>query len=64
MASADSEGLSIWRDHHLKKGGGLSARSGVWTETLERAYPRLPFFWLDTEESEAECSWLAADQLR
>ena len=27
---------------------------------LERAYPRTPFLWLDTEESEGEVFWLQA----
>jgi ribosomal protein L3 glutamine methyltransferase len=49
---------------HLNKGGGLLCEVGRGRKALERAYPRLPFLWLDTEESSGEVFWLSADQLR
>ena len=44
----------------LKPGGGLLCEVGRCKPTLEQAYPRTPFLWLDTEESEGEVFWLAA----
>jgi ribosomal protein L3 glutamine methyltransferase len=49
---------------HLKKGGGLLCEVGRGRQALERAYPNMPFLWLDTEESSGEVFWLDADQLR
>jgi ribosomal protein L3 glutamine methyltransferase len=31
---------------------------------LEAAFPRLPFLWLDTEQSEGEVFWIAGRELR
>ncbi len=42
----------------LKKGGGLLCEIGTGREILERQYPDLNFFWLDTEESTGEVFWL------
>jgi ribosomal protein L3 glutamine methyltransferase len=44
----------------LKPGGGLLCEVGRCKPALERAYPRTPFLWLDTEESEGEVFWLGA----
>jgi len=44
----------------LKPGGGLLCEVGRCKPALEQAYPRTPFLWLDTEESEGEVFWLAA----
>ncbi len=44
----------------LKPGGGLLVEVGRCKPALERAYPRTPFLWLDTEESEGEVFWLQA----
>jgi ribosomal protein L3 glutamine methyltransferase len=49
---------------HLKSGGGLLCEVGRCRPALERAYPDLPFLWLDTEESSGEVFWLDAGQLR
>ena len=39
---------------HLNKGGGLLCEIGIGREILEAEFPKLNFFWLDSEESEAE----------
>jgi len=44
----------------LKPGGGLLCEVGRCKPALEHAYPRTPFLWLDTEESEGEVFWLQA----
>lgn len=44
---------------HLPKGGGLLCEIGRGRAPLERAYPRTPFVWLDTEQSEGEVFWLS-----
>ena len=43
---------------HLNEGGGLLCEVGRCRPALEAAYPRTPFLWLDTEESEGEVFWL------
>lgn len=43
---------------HLNKGGGLLCEIGTGRELLEREFPKLKFFWLDTEESSGEIFWL------
>lgn len=45
---------------HLEEGGGLLCEIGRCRPALEAAYPRTPFLWLDTEESEGEVFWLEA----
>ncbi len=58
------DGLKIVRriltglPEHLNKGGGLLCEIGTGREILEREYPKLNFFWLDTEESTGEVFWL------
>lgn len=48
---------------HLTPRGGLLCEVGHCGPALERAYPRLRFLWLDTEESEGEVFWLDAGEL-
>ena len=43
---------------HLNAGGGLLCEIGTGREILEREFPKLKFFWLDTEESTGEVFWL------
>ena len=43
---------------HLNKGGGLLCEIGIGREILEAEFPKLNFFWLDSEESEAEVFFL------
>ena len=58
------DGLDITRrilaeaPRHLNKGGGLLCEIGTGREILEREFPKLKFFWLDTEESTGEVFWL------
>ncbi len=47
---------------HLAPGAGLLCEIGLGRGLLEQAYPETPFFWLDTEASEAEVFWLRKDQ--
>jgi ribosomal protein L3 glutamine methyltransferase len=48
---------------HLNEGGGLLCEVGRCRPALEAAFPRTPFLWLDTEESEGEVFWLEAKDL-
>jgi ribosomal protein L3 glutamine methyltransferase len=48
---------------HLLPGGGLLCEVGRGRDVTEEAFPRHPFIWLDTEESEGEVFWLAAEAL-
>jgi ribosomal protein L3 glutamine methyltransferase len=50
-------------DRHLTKNGGLVCEIGRGREALERACPRLPFVWLDTELSQGEVFWIARADL-
>ena len=58
------DGLDITRrilaeaPKYLNKGGGLLCEIGTGREILEREFPKLNFFWLDTEESTGEVFWL------
>ena len=49
--------------NHLTVDGGLLCEIGRCRETLEMAYPRAGFLWLDTEDSEGEVFWIAASDL-
>ena len=63
--AAGKDGLDLVRrildeaPHHLTKNGSLLCEVGRGRRALERAYPRLPFVWLDTEQSEGEVFWIA-----
>jgi ribosomal protein L3 glutamine methyltransferase len=48
---------------HLSPEGNLVVEVGTGRTLLEENYPRLPFVWLDTEESEGEVFWLKAEDL-
>ena len=48
---------------HLVAGGGLLCEIGRGRERLEAAFPQLPLFWLDSEDSEGEVFWIAAADL-
>ena len=58
------DGLDITRrilaeaPKHLNKGGGLLCEIGTGRDIIEREFPNLNFFWLDTEESTGEVFWL------
>jgi len=49
---------------YLTPNGALLCEVGAGREGLEAAYPRLPFFWLDTAESSGEVFWLEASALK
>jgi ribosomal protein L3 glutamine methyltransferase len=63
--AAGKDGLDLVRSivdeapRHLTKNGALLCEIGRGRRALERAYPRLPFVWLDTERSEGEVFWIA-----
>ena len=63
------DGLDIVRrildeaKQHLTPNGGLLCEIGRCRPALEAAYPQLPLMWLDTEDSEAEVFYIAADDL-
>jgi ribosomal protein L3 glutamine methyltransferase len=48
---------------HLTPIGALLCEIGAGKKTLERAFPRTPFLWLDTALSEGEVFWITRDQL-
>jgi ribosomal protein L3 glutamine methyltransferase len=49
---------------HLTEHGALVVEIGASRDILEAEFPRLPFFWLDTTESEGEVFALAARDLK
>lgn len=49
---------------HLTPNGSLLCEVGRGQTLLEKAYPHLPFLWLDTELSEGEVFWLTRKQLK
>jgi len=63
--AAGQDGLDLVRrivdqaPRHLTKNGSLLCEVGRGQRPLEKAYPRLPFVWLDTEQSEGEVFWIA-----
>ncbi|WIM11749.1 50S ribosomal protein L3 N(5)-glutamine methyltransferase [Enhydrobacter sp.] len=66
---AGDDGLDLVRrilgqaNRHLTKNGGLVCEIGRGRGALERACPRLPFVWLDTELSQGEVFWIARADL-
>ncbi len=48
----------------LTPGGGLLCEIGAGREALESSYSELPFFWVDTEDSDGETFWINAADLR
>jgi ribosomal protein L3 glutamine methyltransferase len=67
--AAGDDGLDLVRrilaeaTRHLSRNGGLICEIGRGRGRLEAAFPRLPFLWLDTEQSEGEVFWLSAKDL-
>ncbi|TAJ39514.1 MAG: 50S ribosomal protein L3 N(5)-glutamine methyltransferase [Reyranella sp.] len=67
--AAGDDGLELVRrilaeaPRHLAKNGSLLCEIGRGRKPLEAAYPRLPFLWLDTEQSEGEVFWIARKDL-
>jgi len=67
--AAGDDGLDLVRrlldqaKRHLTQNGGLVCEIGRGRKPLERAYPNLPFLWLDTELSQGEVFWLARADL-
>ena len=67
--AAGDDGLDLVRrilreaPRHLTKNGALLCEIGRGRKPLERAFPRLPFLWLDTEQSEGEVFWIARGEL-
>ncbi|MSP75561.1 MAG: 50S ribosomal protein L3 N(5)-glutamine methyltransferase [Rhodospirillaceae bacterium] len=67
--AAGDDGLKLVRrilaeaPRHLAKDGNLLCEIGRGRRPLEAAYPRLPFLWLDTEQSEGEVFWIARADL-
>ena len=67
--AAGDDGLELVRrilaeaPKHLTKNGSLLCEIGRGRKPLERAYPGLPFLWLDTEQSEGEVFWIARKDL-
>lgn len=43
---------------HLTEKGGLLCEIGRGKDNVEKAWPHLPFLWLETENSEGEVYWL------
>jgi ribosomal protein L3 glutamine methyltransferase len=67
--AAGTDGLDLVRrivdqaPQHLTKNGSLLCEVGRGQRALERAYPRRPFVWLDTEHSEGEVFWIGRADL-
>ena len=67
--AAGDDGLDLVRrilaeaPRHLAKNGSLLCEIGRGRQPLEAAYPRLPFLWLDTEQSEGEVFWIPRKDL-
>lgn len=47
---------------HLTEKGGLLCEIGRGKDNVEKAWPNLPFLWLETENSEGEVYWLTRKQ--
>ncbi len=62
--AAGQDGLDLVRriladaPRHLTRDGALLCEIGRGRKPLEAAFPRTPFLWLDTEQSEGEVFWL------
>ena len=67
--AAGDDGLDLVRrilaeaPGHLTRDGALICEIGRGRRPLEAAFPRLPFLWLDTEQSEGEVFWIARKDL-
>jgi ribosomal protein L3 glutamine methyltransferase len=64
-----ADGLDIVRrilnqaGRHLTARGALLCEIGRGRKLVEDAFPQLPLFWLDTEESDGEVFWIGAEAL-
>ncbi len=67
--AAGDDGLDLIRrilaetPKHLTGNGALLCELGRGRRPLERAYPRLPFLWLDTGQSHGEVFWIGRGDL-
>ncbi len=67
--AAGRDGLDLVRrilaeaPQHLTKAGSLVCEIGRGQKPLYAAYPRLPFVWLDSEQSKGEVFWIARGDL-
>ena len=67
--AAGDDGLKLVRriladaPRHLTKDGNLLCEIGRGRQPLKAAYPRLPFLWLDTEQSAGEVFWIVRKDL-
>ena len=67
--AAGDDGLDLVRrilteaPRHLTRNGALLCEIGRGRPPLEAAYPRLPFLWLDTEQSQGEVFWISRADL-
>ena len=67
--AAGADGLDLVRrilaeaPRHLAKNGALLCEIGRGRKAIEAAFPRLPFLWLDTEQSEGEVFWITRKDL-
>ncbi len=67
--AAGRDGLDLVRrivdeaPQHLSRNGSLLCEVGRGRRALEAAYPRLPFVWLDTEQSQGEVFSIARTDL-
>jgi ribosomal protein L3 glutamine methyltransferase len=67
--AAGDDGLDLVRrilehaPHHLARDGALICEIGRGRRKLEAAFPKLPFLWLDTEQSEGEVFWITRKDL-
>ena len=67
--AAGDDGLDLVRrilaeaPRHLAKNGSLLCEIGRGRKPLEAATPRLPFLWLDTEQSQGEVFWIGRNDL-
>jgi ribosomal protein L3 glutamine methyltransferase len=67
--AAGDDGLDLIRHilqevpRHLTKNGALLCEIGRGCAPLEAAFPRLPFLWLDTEQSDGEVFWITRKDL-
>ena len=58
VSRADVRRLLAETPGRLTATGGLLCEIGAGRDLLERDFPHLPFFWLDTETSQGEVFWL------
>ena len=57
-------GILAEAGEHLTAGGSLVVEVGTGRQILEAEFPKLPFLWLDSAESEGEVFQLPASALK